>query len=187
MEKLHFLKEIDGIHYYSYKPSLFCLYYDCYKGVEIPPYFSRMVHKIRMTRELLKNKYQVIYMIKENKVLGHLVVARGGSRIEMSKKDDIVIGPVWVIPSERSYGYASNGIHFILDEMGIDYNFAYEFIEKDNKPSIRTVEKNGFEFVADCNEYGLFKVIRPCINGHLKVYRKQNKRNGENKNEHFDS
>ena len=129
-----------------------------------------------MTRELYKSRYQVIYMVKNHAVIGHLVVGRGGSRIAMSTKRDIVIGPIWVVPSQRSNGYASKGIHFILHNLAIDFDYAYEYIEKVNTPSIRTVQKNGFEFVNECGEYGPFKVIRPCSGGHLNVYRINNPR-----------
>ena len=176
MNELSFLKEIDGIRYYSFKPSVNQIYYPCYKGDEIPPYFTRTVHKVRMLRELYKSKYQVIYMKKDNVFLGHLVVGRGGSRIAMSTKDDIVIGPIWVVPSQRSKGYASRGIDFILHHLDVDYNYAYEYIEKVNIPSIRTVQKNGFEFVDACCENGLFRVIRPRGGGHLNVYRIKNPR-----------
>ena len=94
----------------------------------------------------------------------------------MSTKHDIVIGPIWVVPSQRSNGYASKEINFILHNLGVDYDYAYEYIEKLNFPSIRTVQKNGFELVSECREYGLFKVIRPCSNGHLNVYRIENPR-----------
>lgn len=138
------------------------------------PYFSRLVHRIRMIREIVKSKYQVVYMMKDKRVIGHLVVGRGRSRIEMSTKDDIVIGPIWVVPKCRSFGYASQGINFILNEMKISYDFAYEYIEKDNAPSIRTVQKNSFDFVAECDEFGIFKTIRPSKDGHLNVYRIKN-------------
>lgn len=176
MNELLFLKEIDDLRYYSFHPSICRIYYPCYKGNEIPPYFTRLVHRIRMIRELYKSQYQVIYMVKNHAVIGHLVVGRGGSRLAMSTKHDIVIGPIWVVPSQRSNGYASKGINFILHNLGVDYDYAYEYIEKLNSPSIRTVQKNGFELVSECREYGLFKVIRPCSNGHLNVYRIENPR-----------
>lgn len=176
MNELLFLEEVDGLRYYSFHPSICHIYYPCYEGNEIPPYFTRIVHRIRMTRELYKSRYQVIYMVKNHAVIGHLVVGCGGSRIAMSTKRDIVIGPIWVVPSQRSNGYASKGIHFILHNLAIDFDYAYEYIEKVNTPSIRTVQKNGFEFVNECGEYGPFKVIRPCSGGYLNVYRIKNPR-----------
>lgn len=134
MNELLFLKEIDDLRYYSFHPSICRIYYPCYKGNEIPPYFTRLVHRIRMIRELYKSQYQVIYMVKNHAVIGHLVVGRGGSRLAMSTKHDIVIGPIWVVPSQRSNGYASKGINFILHNLGVDYDYAYEYIEKLNFP-----------------------------------------------------
>lgn len=174
MKHLQLIKEIDGIKYLLYRPSLFKLYYSCYTREDKPPYFSRFVHRIRMIRELLKSNYKVIYLLCNNEIVGHLVFSKGGSRIAMSTKRDIVIGPIWVVPHKRSCGYASKGINFILNEMELDYHYAYEYIEKDNIPSIRTVEKNGFCFVGKCSEFGLLKTIRPCSNGHLNLYRIKN-------------
>ena len=176
MNKLEYVDEINGIQFYSYRPSIRNLYYSCYSGDEIPPYFSRFIHRLRMMREIYKSNYRVVYMKKEDKIVGHLVVGRGGSRIEMSTEWDIIIGPIWIIPECRSLGYASQGIRFVLNNMGLEYQFAYEYIEKENIASIRTVEKNGFEFVDECDEYGVFKVIRPLRGGHLRVYRVRNPR-----------
>lgn len=179
MDDLIFLKKIDDVDFYAFKPSMFRLYFNCYSADERPPYFSRIVHKVRMSRELFKSHYSIVYMKINDKVIGHVVVGRGGSRIEMSTMNDIVIGPIWIIPEERAKGYGSKGIRFILDHLDINYEYAYEYIEKENKPSLRTVEKNGFEIVAECNEYGLFKKIRPCINGHIIVVRKSSIENSK--------
>lgn len=174
MNNLKYLKQIDNIKFYLYKPTLRKIYYACYENDEIPPYFSRFIHKLRMFRELYKSKYQVVYMEKDNKIIGHLVFGKGGSRVAMSSTDDIVIGPIWIIPSARSKGYGSIGIDFILNKMGLNYQYAYEYIDKDNIPSIRAVEKNGFTFVGDCNEFGIFKIIKPYRGGTIKVYRISN-------------
>lgn len=172
MDNKSFLESVDDIEFLLYKPSLFHLYDSCYSDENTPPYMSRIIHRVRMVRELILSHYQVIYMRKNGQIIGHLVVGRGGSRIAESNQKDIVIGPIWVIPSERSRGYASKGIQYILQAYHGSYRYAYEYIEKENTASIRTVEKNGFEFVYECNEYGLLKKIKPCSGGHLVVYRK---------------
>lgn len=172
MDKLTFLEKDEDIEFLMFKPSLFHLYDDCYSQENTPPYASRIIHRVRMIRELILSHYQVVYMRKNGQIIGHLVVGRGGSRIAESNQGDIVIGPIWVIPSERSHGYASKGIAYVLKLFHGSYGYAYEYIEKDNVASIRTVEKNGFEFVNECNEYGLLKKIKPCSGGHLVVYKK---------------
>lgn len=171
MNKLKYIDELEGIKFYCFTPSLFKIYYPCYKKEECPTYFKRPIHILRMIREIYKSNYKVVYMFENEKVIGHLVVGRGGSRIAESTKNDIVIGPIWVVPNKRCNGYASLGIRFILEKMNLDYQYAYEYIERTNIASIRTVEKNGFDFVSECKEFGVFKVIKPYANGNLNVYR----------------
>lgn len=166
-----YLNSLAGIDYYLFTPSVFRLYDDCYSGDDAPPYLRRVIHRVRMIRERVKSKYRVVYMRVENKPVGHLVVGRGGTRIAMSTKADIVIGPVWTVPSERGRGYASKGIGFILHHAGIEYDNAYEYIAETNAASIRTVEKNGFSLAARCSEYGLLRTLRENETGDQLVYR----------------
>ncbi len=171
-----FLKESDGIEYYLFTPSVVKLYDRCYEKQDRPPYYRRAVHKVRMVRECLRSKYRVVYMRSEGKTVGHLVVGRGGTRIAVSTADDIVIGPIWVIPSERGKGLATAGISFVLHELGEDYENAYEYIKEDNAASIKTVVHNDFELVERCSEFGLMRVLRKDADGDLLVYRYKNKR-----------
>ena len=104
-------------------------------------------------------------MVKNHAVIGHLVVGRGGSRLAMSTKHDIVIGPIWVVPSQRSNGYASKGINFILHNLGVDYDYAYEYIEKLNSPSIRTVQKTALSLSVSVENMGCLKLFVPAAMG----------------------
>lgn len=172
-ERCVFLKRYNGIDFYLFTPSLFTPYDDCYPGEDEPPYSRRAVHRVRMMREWYKSKYRVVYMKVGSKTVGHFVVGRGGSRIAMSTPADIVIGPVWTIPSERNKGYASRGIDFVLHYAGFVYANAYEYIKETNTPSIRTVEKNGFILAARCREFGILRTIKEDENGDVLVFRYQ--------------
>lgn len=175
MKKCAFICEKDGIGYFLYKPNIFRIYAKCYSRDEKPPYFSRVIHHIRMIRELLFAHYVVIYLKKEDHIVGHLVVGRGGTRIAMSNKNDIVIGPIWIVPSERGNGIASKAIYHVLHSLGFDYVYAYEYIDRSNIASIRTVEKNGFEFVSNCTECGVMRTIKESDFGSTLVYRYRGK------------
>ncbi len=170
-ERCVFLKSENRIDYYLFTPSLFKQYDNCYSKLDKPPYFRRAVHRVRMMREHFKSKYRIIYLKVCDKTVGHLVVGRGGSRIGMSTPEDIVIGPIWIVPSEREKGYASAGIGFILHSSGYEYDSAYEYINEKNSPSIRTVEKNGFSLIARCREFGVFRILKEDEDGDLLVYR----------------
>lgn len=177
MDKYQSVLEDGEIEYLLFKPNVFRLYAKCYSKEERPPYFSRIIHHIRMIRELLFAKYEVVYLRKDERIIGHLVVSRGGTRIVMSNKEDIVIGPIWIVPKERGKGIASKAIGNVLHSMGYEYTYAYEYIESDNIASIRTVEKNDFEFVSYCSEYGLLKTIKKNENGKICVFRYEENKN----------
>lgn len=170
MDKYKLILEDSGIEYLLYKPKIFRLYAKCYSKEERPPYFSRIIHRVRMVRELLFAKYEVVYLKKDDRIIGHLVVSRGGTRISMSNKEDIVIGPIWIVPKERGKGIASKAIGNVLHSMGYEYTYAYEYIESDNIASIRTVEKNDYKLVQQCSEFGLFKTLREASDGRFFVY-----------------
>ena len=174
MATLKLKAECDEIKYYEFSPSLFMLYYGCYDDNEKPEYFSRMIHKIRMTIQLLMGGYKVYYMYVDNKVVGHLVVAPGGSRLPQSNKNDIVIGPIWICPNQREKGLGTKGISAVLNELSISYEYAYEFIAKDNIASIRSVEKNEYELLGTAKESGLLRKISLSENGEWLLYRKKN-------------
>lgn len=174
-KKIVFLKSVDGIDFYIFKPTFLRLYANCYSMEEMPPYTYRALHRARMVREYLKSRYRVVYMKVGDKTIGHFVVGRGGTRIVMSNPEDIVIGPVWIVPSERNKGYASTGIGFILHQAGFEYINAYEYIHEKNTASIRTVENNGFVLAAKCKRHGMLRSIREDENGDLLVYRYNSK------------
>jgi GNAT superfamily N-acetyltransferase len=169
-KRMQFLGEFDGIDFYRYSPALLRPYYMAYPKQDHPPYEKRGVHQIRMLLEYLRGGYHVIYMVREGEILGHLVVARGGRRLAVSTPEDIVVGPIFVSPSLRGQGIGTIGIRVVLNELGLKYRYAYEFIRQDNIASIRTVEKNGYVFVERAREQGLMKNLVSCPDGDFVVY-----------------
>lgn len=175
MSKRVLIRECEGISYYKYTPSIFKLYDDCYDEHNCPDYCKRIIHRVRMIIDLLRVGYEIYYMYNGNEVLGHLVVARGGGRIDLSTKSDIVIGPIWVCPSFRGKGIGTKGIYTVLHLLNIEYQNAYEFIAKENIASIKAVEKNNYQLVGNAKEYGLLKKLKLTPNGNLLIYRYINK------------
>ena len=116
-------------------------YYTDYPKEDHPQYESHLLHKIRMMTEFFRGGYRVYYIVSGVKIVGHLVVANGGRRLKLSKKEDVVIGPVFISPAMRGKGIGTIGIRIVLNELNLQYNYAYEFIADNNIASIRTVEK----------------------------------------------
>lgn len=165
------LGEYEGIEFYRYSPTLFQPYFADYPVQDHPPYETHVAHRVRMMLEYLRGGYSVIYMAKNGKVLGHLVVARGGRRLKISSQEDIVIGPIFVSPDLRGKGIGTIGIRAVLKEIGLQYRYAYEFIKDDNTASIRTVEKSGYVFVERAKESGPMKNIVVSQYGDYLIYR----------------
>lgn len=170
-KRVTFLGRYSDVDFYRYKPSLFKPYYMDYPAEDHPNYEGRLVHKIRMMMEYLRGGYEVIYMVVDGKVVGHLVIANGGRRLAISEKEDIVLGPIFVSPDWRGKGIGTIGIRTVLRDLDIPYRYAYEFIKDGNIASIRTVEKNGYQFVCRAEEKGLLKNLITCPEGSFIVYR----------------
>lgn len=137
-----------------------------------PPYERRLTHKIRMMFEYLRGGgYSVFYIVLDGDVAGHIVVARGGRRLAVSKEEDVVLGPIFISPNVRGRGLGTAAIQVILNELNLEYNYAYEFIKDGNIASIRTAEKNGYQFIGRAKESGIMRRLVMHSDGSWLIYR----------------
>lgn len=166
----------DGIEVYKYTPSLFMPYYNDYPKADHPPYERRFAHKVRMMLEYIRGGFNVYYFKINNTFVGHIVVSCGGRRLTISDKKDIVLGPIFVAPRYRNQGIGTVAIEIVLKRINLNYRFAYEFIVADNEASVKTVKKNGYEFVCHAREKGLLRTLVQSPNGRYVVYRYSNDR-----------
>ena len=174
MKRVNYINNVEDIDYFCFCPTILKLYDNCYERVNEPNYVHRIIHKIRMIIQQLMGGYKVYYMYIDKKVVGHLVVAPGGSRLPQSSRKDIVIGPIWISPDQRGKGLGTKGIAAVLNNLNIPYEYAYEYIATDNIASIRSVEKNNFELLGFAKETGLLRKISLSENGESLNYRKRN-------------
>lgn len=167
MNDLTYVKTVDEIEYYRFKPKFGKWYYKNYSGYRK----HSLPHNVRMTIEYLEGGYEIFYMIQGGRVLGYLLVSRGGKRLKCSSRDDIVIGPIWVEPELRNTGIASKGISAVLHDLDITYKYAYEYIQPTNVSSIRTVEKNSFDLYGTGSSKGMLKRIESDGSEEFLIYR----------------
>lgn len=155
--ELKFIKEIDGIGYYLFKPTFGHWYFKDY-----PNYKKHSLsHGLRMMLEYLEGGYSIYYMIQTGKdnIAGYVTVAKGGRRLRCSTKQDIVLGPIYIDPELRGKGIGTRGIFAVLHHLDIQYENAYEYIQPTNTASIRTVEKNGYIKIGSGSSKGLLRRI----------------------------
>ena len=88
-KRMIFVGNHESIDFYKYSPSLLKHYYMDYPIENHPIYEKRIIHRVRMMLEYIRGGYNVIYMAKDDEIIGHIVVARGGRRLEISTNNDI--------------------------------------------------------------------------------------------------
>lgn len=150
---------------YEYKPTLFAPFY-----YNMEP--MRFVRRIRLMDEYLrKGHFKVYYLAIDGVLVGYNVLAQGGRRLSFSTSSDIVSGPAFIDPNYRSKGYNKLMKKLCYSNCNYDYDYVYNWVDKTNIPSIKSVEKMGFEKVGEVKVVGLRHRLIPSENGTCIVYR----------------
>lgn len=166
-KQLTYINSIENVDYFLFKPKLLKCYFTDYSSYQK----NTILHTIRMMIELLCGGYSVYYMALDNEIVGYGVVASGGRRLKCSDKKDVVFGPLWVCPEHRGKGLANKLVHSLLNNLGIKYKSAYEYIAKSNTASIKAAEKNGFVNIGTASMTGAMRNVRLNQNGGYFVFR----------------
>lgn len=154
----------NGISFYAYKPTLFSPLYLNFEHMTVQ-------RRVRLLLEYLhRGKYTVYYLEKDQIMVGYCVAAKGGRRLKCTTEQDVVLGPFYVDPSFRGKGYGTKLIDFILHKSGISYHSAYDYIRKNNIPSIRATRSCGFQKIGELNIVGFFHHLVETENGEFKIY-----------------
>lgn len=159
--ELRFVKSAEGVDFYLFRPRPGRWYYTGWDGWAEDRTAHTRSHRVRMAIEWLEAGYRVYYMAKDDEIVGYVTVARGGGRLRCATRRDIVLGPVYTPARFRGKGYATAGEKAVLHSLEIPYDAAYEYIKKDNAPSLRVAEKCGFTRFADGQIRG--RLRRVCI------------------------
>ena len=170
MNKIKYVSRQDDVDYYIYSPSVFSKYWFSYEKDDEPDYWKNFQHSLRMLKLYLFNRYKVLYIVKDNITVGHIVISFNIKEIKGSEKSDIIIGPKWVAPRFRGKGYGTKLLQFALNSNLIDFSNAYEMISISNISSIRVVEKCGYEKYANARK-GRFGKILIDENGSWFLYK----------------
>jgi len=139
MEKIY---EQDRFSYFEYKPTIFKPFY-----IEMEPYSFR--ERIRFLLAYFVG-YKVYYMMEGTEYIGYCVIERSGNgRYRFMGKKDIIVGPIFIDEKFRGRNYAGTLNHVVLDDLGLNYNYAWNYIDKINFESGKAAPKAGFEFFSD--------------------------------------
>lgn len=168
--KLEYLKSINGMDLYRFKPTIGHYFFEDWIGFEEDIEKHSKRQRIRMLIELLWGGYSVYYAGQGEAILGYVLVACGGRRITCSKKTDIVLGPYYTLAAKRGHGIMFCLLENILHELEIPYESAYCYIKKDNVASIKVASKCGFEIVGQAEMHGILHKLYLTQNNSSKFY-----------------
>lgn len=126
----------DNAILYEFNPTILSL-------LPIPMEKLTIIRRVRFIYEYLCGGYKVYYLQVDRKYIGYCVVTPGGRRLKCTSKNDIVIGPYYIMPEFRGNGYAKTLIMMTLSFCTYRFNHVYCWISKTNIPSIKTVESCG--------------------------------------------
>lgn len=153
MNKITFVDASNDYRLYVYTPSLF-------HPVHIN--FERMPIKLRLRylRNYLRTGKYVIYYLKfKDELVGMCAVTPGGSglKIRCTDKEDIILGPYFIVREKRGNGYSKALIKMVLKNYPSNYKYAYDIIAKENRASLRASEACGFKVCEEINFVGILR------------------------------
>lgn len=143
---------------YKYQPSPKKLFYKNLEPLTLKKW-------IRFQLELRKG-YFVYYLSVSGQLVGSCVVSKGGGRYSFADKKDIVVGPLFVLEKYRGNKYSELLIGELLHCDSIKFDYAYEWIRKDNIPSLRCCSNAGFEIVGSADLSKVFRRI--CVRNNME-------------------
>ena len=168
-EKLILLYQEGNRAFFAYNPTPFRLLYCHFEKMT----FSR---RVRLLLEYLaKGSYKVFYLAVDGTLVGHCVAAAGNRRLKRSAEEDVVLGPYFVDPNYRGHGYAKELIRWTLEKGGLQYRYAYDYINKSNLPSIKASQACGFELCGELDIEGFLHNLIERKGGEYNIYRYNHK------------
>ena len=141
--------DTDGIcAVYVFTPSVFRL---------VPPRIRHSFSVIDRAKLLLRvlNGYYVYYETDADKMMGYCFLKRNYLRkYAFLQKQDVLINPYFVSPEYRGNGLGGKLIKAAISDSETSWKTVYAVVKEENMPSIRTLEKLGFQKVGCSDKKG---------------------------------
>lgn len=143
------------VTYFEYKPSIFKPFYVNLERLSLR----------RRIRFLLGyfSGYSVYYMVKDDDYIGYCVIQNGRDRrYKFATEEDIIVGPYFIREEYRGRKLSIALLKYILNDTGIQFRYAYDYIRRDNEPSIKASEAVGFKYMSDADVSKFLRTINLC-------------------------
>lgn len=164
MKDLKLFYENCSYKIFEYSPHLFKFFL-----INIEPLTFKRI--IRFFFEYIKG-YKVYYLSIEDAFVGYCVISCGGGRYSFADKSDIVVGPYFIEPKSRGKGYSELLVSSIIDSPEYANRTAFDWIKKDNIPSLKCSKKLGFHVVREAKLGRFFRTIKIVNNGDYYILKR---------------
>lgn len=155
------MKEIyktGSLTFYEYKPTILKPFY-----VNLEPLTLR--RRIRLILAYF-SKFKVYYLKEDDHFVGYCLVQSGkDSRYKFATEEDIIVGPYFVVEKFRGRKFSIILLDYILKQSDLKFNNAYDYIHKNNTPSIKASEAVGFQYMSDANISKYLRQMKLCTKG----------------------
>lgn len=159
----------DTFSIYEYRPTLFRPFY-----IKLEPLTFR--RRIRFILAYFSG-FKVYYLKEDDVIVGYCIVQSGKDRrYSFATQDDIIVGPYFIDEKYRGRKLSIFLLNFVLKKSGIKFKNAYDYIHKDNIPSIKASKAVGFTYYSDAkvSRYLRSITLYPQNKGDFVILRYQN-------------
>lgn len=133
---------------YCFEPTLFCLV-----PQQIKHSFS-ITERIRLLLRVLRG-YLVYYQMSGNTMASYCFIKKNYlCKYAFLEKRDVLINPYYVSADFRGCGLGGQLIRVAIDDKQTDWDRVFAVVKEDNFPSIRTLDKLGFERIGFSRKKG---------------------------------
>lgn len=152
MKKIY---EEENFSLYEFKPSILKPF-----KINLEPLTLR--RRIRFIKAYFTG-FKVYYLKQNGNYIGYCLVQNGkDNRYKFSTSKDIIVGPYFISKNYRGKRLSVKLLDIVLHKIRLEYRFAYDYIQKENIPSIRASEAVGFEYYSDANVSRFLRRIILC-------------------------
>lgn len=146
---------IDGLTYYEYKPSIIRPFY-----INMEPISLR--RRVRLLMAYFVG-FKVYYIAEGQEYIGYCLVQSGSDRrYTFATNEDIIVGPYFIREDCRGKKMSISLLKYVLDTAETNFKNAYDYIHKDNMPSIKASKAVGFKYMSGAKISKLTRQISLC-------------------------
>ena len=167
--RMKLLKEDGEFKYYVFKPTFSRLYF--HGSENDASHRKSFLHRLHMRLYFIMGGYKVLYLEKDDQIVGYLVYKRAGKSIvqNTTNKDAFTVF-IYTFPQYRNLGMASRLANCYIQFCCSSCKYIYKTIAKTNLSSIKVAEKLGFKRIGNAVKTRFLHTVKYNVQGDWYLY-----------------